>query len=95
MVTVTGRPAMRSPGRPPARREVEQAFWLRIAEGLSSEDAARSSGVSGAVGSQWFRQRGGMPIDLSDPTGRYLSFAEREEIALLRAQQVGVRAIAR
>jgi IS30 family transposase len=35
------------------------------------------------------------PLSLDEPTGRYLSFAEREEIALLRAQDVGVREIAR
>ncbi len=40
MVTQTGRPAMRSPGRPPVRREVERAFWVKIAEGMGSEDAA-------------------------------------------------------
>jgi hypothetical protein len=81
---------MRSPGRPPARRDVERAFWLKIAEGLSSEDAAIACGVSGPVGSRWFRERGGMAsIRLRPPSGRYLSFAEREEIALLRAQDVG------
>jgi IS30 family transposase len=35
------------------------------------------------------------PLNLDDPTGRYLSFVEREEIALLRAQDKGVREIAR
>ena len=40
MVTQTGRPAMRSPGRPPVPRDVERAFWLKIAAGLTSEDAA-------------------------------------------------------
>jgi transposase, IS30 family len=96
MVTLTGRPAMRSPGRPPVRRDVERAFWLKIAEGLTSEDAAIACGVSGPVGSRWFRERGGMPsIALTPPTGRYLSFAEREEIGLLKAQEVGVREIAR
>ena len=35
------------------------------------------------------------PISLEAPSGRYLSFAEREEIALLRAQMHGVREIAR
>lgn len=36
------------------------------------------------------------PFDLTfKPTGRYLSFAEREEIALLKAQNKGVREIAR
>ena len=34
-------------------------------------------------------------ISLSPPSGRYLSFSEREEIALLQAQQFGVRDIAR
>jgi len=35
------------------------------------------------------------PISLDEPTGRYLSFAEREEIGLLKAQNLGVRVIAR
>jgi IS30 family transposase len=48
------------------------------------------------VGSRWFREGGGMPpMRLVPLSGRYLSFAEREEIALLRAQQLGVRDIAR
>ncbi|MER6409500.1 IS30 family transposase [Streptomyces viridosporus] len=87
---------MRSPGRPPIRRDVERAFWVKVAEGLTSEDAAIACGVSGPVGSRWFRERGGMPsIKLSPPSGRYLSFEEREEIALLKAQGTGVREIAR
>lgn len=87
---------MRSPGRPPPTRHVERVFWRRIAEGGSSEQAATACGVSGPVGSRWFRHGGGMPsLSLAEPSGRYLSFAEREEIALLRVQQVGVREIAR
>jgi IS30 family transposase len=35
------------------------------------------------------------PISLDEPSSRYLSFAEREEIALLRAQGKGVREIGR
>jgi IS30 family transposase len=87
---------MRSPGRPPVRRDVERGFWLKIAEGFSSEEAAIACGVSGPVGSRWFRERGGMPsIQLTPPSGRYLSFAEREEIGLLKERGLGVRAIAR
>ena len=56
MTTRTGRPAMRSPGRPPVRRDVERAFWRKIAEGLSSEDAAVACGVSAPVGTRWFRE---------------------------------------
>jgi transposase, IS30 family len=86
---------MKSPGAPSHRREIEREFWREIARGLLAEEAAHVVGVSQAVGSRWFRHRGGMPIDLSASTGRYLSFREREEIAILRAQDVGVREIAR
>jgi IS30 family transposase len=88
---------MRSPGRPPvARREHRQRFWKAIAHGLSSEDAAVVGGVSQAVGTRWFRESGGMPsISLAPLLGRYLSFAEREEIAVLKAQGCRVRQIAR
>ena len=93
----TGRPVMRSPGRPPAgRREHRVRFWTAIARGLASEDAAAAAGVSAVVGVRWFREGGGMPtVTLAPLSGRYLSFAEREEIALLRAQGHGVREIAR
>jgi IS30 family transposase len=88
---------MRSPGRPQVnQRQTRQAFWGRIAAGLSSEDAAQACGVSQPLGPRWFRDAGGMsPIALVPLSGRYLSFSEREEIALLRAQQCGVREIAR
>src|SRR5438445_8748020 len=88
---------MWSPGRPStARREDRQRFWRAIAVGWSSEEAAAAAGVSQAVGSRWFRDGGGMPpISLAPLSGRYLSFAEREEIAILHAQRVGVREIAR
>src|SRR5437016_325231 len=88
---------MWSPGRPStARREDRQRFWREIAAGRSSEEAAAAVGVSQAVGSRWFRDGGGMPpISLAPLSGRYLSFAEREEIAILHAQGVGVRGIAR
>lgn len=88
---------MWSPGRPStARREDRQRFWREIAAGCSSEEAAAAAGVSPAVGSRWFRDGGGMPpITLTPLSGRYLSFSEREEIAILHAQRVGVREIAR
>ena len=88
---------MWSPGRPStARREDRLRFWQAIARGLSSEEAAVEAGISSAVGSRWFRQAGGMPpIKLVPVSSRYLSFSEREEIAILHAQQLGVREIAR
>src|SRR5215210_427958 len=97
----SGRSALRAPGRPAAaRREDRQRFWAAIAAGCSSEDAAVGAGVSPAVGARWFRGAGGMPPShlarSSKPlSGRSLSFAEREEIAIWRAQRHGVREIAR
>jgi IS30 family transposase len=91
------RPKMRSPGRPPAwQRDQYLQFWDEIAKGLSSEDAARSVGVSSPLGPRWFRQAGGMrPSRLGPLSARYLSLAEREEIAILNAKGDGVREIAR
>src|SRR5215213_354854 len=89
----SGRGALPSPGRPSvARREDHRQFWAAIAAGRSSEDAA--------VGARWFRRAGGMPPSHLAPSskplsGRSLSFAEREEIAIWRAQRHGVREIAR
>ena len=94
------RGALRSPGRPPVARRADLVrFWAAIAAGRTSEDAGRDAGVSPVVGSRWFREAGGMPPthlapSAALPSGRCLSFAEREEIALLRAQGRGVRPIA-
>ena len=96
MQNLTSRGAMRSPGAPSHRREIERRFWVQIRTGITSKKAAEVVGVSQAVGTRWFRHRGGMPLFMSQPeSARYLSFAEREEIGLLRAQDVGVRDIAR
>jgi len=82
-------------GRPRVPRAVEREFWREIGLGLSTEDAAAAVGVSNAVGKRWFGNGGGMPtLELSEPAGRYLSMAEREEIAVLRGQVSG-REIAR
>ena len=74
---------------------MEREFWLLIAKGVSTEAAASAVGVSVTVGNRWFRDGGGMPtLELSEPTGRYLSMAEREEVAVLQGR-VSVREIAR
>jgi IS30 family transposase len=96
MTALTGRSPMKSPGAPSHRREVEREFWREIAKGLLPEEAAGAVGVSQAVGARWFRHGGGMPsVDLAPLCGRYLSFREREEIAILNEQGASMRAIAR
>ena len=70
----------RRPRKPLALR---RHFWLLIGQGVSTEQAAIRIGVSEQCGKIWFRDGGGMPpLALTEPSGRYLSFAEREEIAL-------------
>ena len=97
----SGRAKLNSPGRPSVARVTERRrFWRAIAAGISSEDAAVEAGVSPAVGSRWFREAGGMPPthlnpSSTPPSGRYLSFAEREDLAIFHAQGHGVREIAR
>ena len=97
----SGRAPLVSLGRPPvAGREERRRFWAGIAAGLSSEDAAIGVGVPQAVGTRWFRKAGGMPPAMfgrsAKPlSGRYLSLAEREELAILRAQGTGIREMAR
>lgn len=96
MREVTGRAPLRSPGAPSHPRAREREFWAKISTGLLPTEAGVAIGVAPVVGSRWFRQSGGMsPYSWPAPSGRYLSLPEREEIAILKATGVGVRAIAR
>jgi hypothetical protein len=86
-----------SPGAPTvAWREDRVRFWTAIAHGVKTDEAAVDAGVSSPVGYRWFRHAGGVnPCLPPTVSGRYLSFSEREDIALLKAQGHGVREIAR
>ncbi len=86
-----------SPGRPTvAWREDRVRFWAAISRGAATEDAAVEAGVSSPVAFRWFRHAGGVnPCLPSSVSGRHLSFVEREDIAIFRAQGHGVREIAR
>ena len=70
-------------GRPAVSREFERRFWRLVGRGRSIEQAAAEVGVSADVGRRWFREGGGMArMSVAEPTGRYLSLAEREYIDL-------------
>jgi IS30 family transposase len=83
-------------GRVRLPKELRRRFWRLIAEGCSTEAAADAVGVARETGGRWFVEAGGMPpMSLAAPKGRYLSFREREELALDRAAGLGIREIAR
>jgi IS30 family transposase len=83
-------------GRPKQPVEDLGRFWEAIRAGCSRQDAAHAAGVSVEVAGREFLDRGGvMPRAGTHRRQRHLTFPEREEIALLRAEGLGVRAIAR
>ncbi len=86
-----------SPGAPTvAWREDRVRFWAGIARGAKTEDAGVEAGVSSPVAYRWFRHAGGVnPCLPPTVTGRYLSFSEREDIAMWHANDIGVREIGR
>ena len=78
------------------QRRFERAFWLAVRDGLSTDDAARCAGVGIVTGAKWFHDAGGMsPLGLVEPSSRYLSHLERDEISVLVGQGLGVREIGR
>src|SRR5512133_2303756 len=84
-------------GDRPRRGPVVERSGGRLPAGPGGRaQSRRVAGVSAAVGTRWFREGGGMPtITMAPLSGRYLSFEEREEIALLKAEGAGVREISR
>jgi len=83
-------------GRPVSLLVVRRRFWWLIRRGLPTAEAAVVVGVSLTCGRRWFREGGGVvPVSLREPSGRYLSLWEREEIALGRVRGEGVRLLAR
>lgn len=77
------------------RREVIARFWAQVPLCVSIEVAATRAGMSFGTGRRVFAQAGGVRPRHREPSGRYLSFQERELIGLWRAQEAGVRQIAR
>jgi transposase, IS30 family len=76
--------------------EVVQPFWAALQRGEFITGAAEGVGTYRKKGARWMAAEGGVrPRRGRDLQGRYLSFAEREEIALARAAGESVRWIAR
>src|SRR3954453_3208713 len=73
-----------------------QMFWAGLQAGEFITDAAEAAGTYRKQGTRWVLAHGGVrPRRGRNLQGRYLSFAEREEIALARAAGESMRSIAR
>ena len=75
--------------------ELYQPFWAAWQAGEFLTDAAAVAGTHRHRGLAWLRQSGGVrPRRGRNLQGRYLSFAEREDIAMARAAGESMRSIA-
>ena len=69
-----------------------QTFWAALQRGEFITDAAAEAGTYRKKGARWMAAAGGVrPRRGRDLQGRYLSFAEREEIALSSARGESMR----
>ena len=74
---------------------VRRRVFEMLGQGCSSEEVARSVGVSASTVRGWRAEIGGVICEPTLESGRYLSRDERYEIARLHDAEVGVREIAR
>ena len=71
-----------------------EGFWDLVRSGLRWQDAAAVAGFP-PMGERWFRAAGGVKGNGPGPvSGRYLSLADREEIAVGLAAGMSYRRIA-
>ena len=86
-------------GRPGRKRRLalEDGHWKLIGEGVGTVEACRRLGIGRTTGYYWRAHRGGLArstLPEDTRSGRYPSLLERDRIGVLRAEGLGVRAIA-
>jgi hypothetical protein len=82
-------------GRPPVPRDARVRFRQGIRAGLLPGEAVAAAGLNWRA-QRWSGEAGGIKANGPGPvSGRYLSLAEREEVAVGLAARKGVRQIAR
>jgi transposase, IS30 family len=82
-------------GRPGVPRSVQAGFWDGVRAGLGVGEAAAAAGVAASGAQEWLRQAGGVKANGARAvSGRFLSVAEREEIAVGVAAGLSCRRIA-
>jgi IS30 family transposase len=79
------------------RLEIESEYWRLVQAGVGTVEACREVGIGRKTGYRWRAENGGLPPPrVAEParSSRYLSLLERQRIATLRRDGLGVRAIA-
>ncbi len=77
--------------------DLESWYWQLIMSGMGTVQACAIVGIGRKTGYRWRAENGGLPparLAEGTRTGRFLSLLERQRIATLRRQGLGVRAIA-
>jgi transposase, IS30 family len=80
------------------RLDVESEYWLLLAAGVGTVEACKRLGIGRKTGYRWRAEHGGLPpaaLGEGVRSQRYLSLLERQRIATLRRDGLGVRGIAR
>jgi IS30 family transposase len=79
------------------RLEMESEYWRLVLSGVGAVEACQLVGIGRKTGYRWRAENGGLPLARlgeAARSSRYLSLLERQRIATLRRQGLGVRAIA-
>jgi hypothetical protein len=77
--------------------DAESLYWQLILSGVGTVAACREAGIGRKTGYRWRAENGGLPpgrLAEDARSGRYLSLLERQRIATLHRDGLGVRAIA-
>ena len=80
------------------RLELESEYWLLLAAGVGTVEACRVLGIGRKTGYRWRAENGGLPpaaLPERARSNRFLSLMERQRIATLRREKLGVWEIAR
>ena len=77
--------------------DAETLYWQLIQSGTGTVEACKIVGIGRKTGYRWRAENGGLPparVAESSRSSRYLSLLERQRIATLHRDGLGVRAIA-
>lgn len=79
------------------RLDVESEYWRLVMSGVGTVEACKRLSIGRKTGYRWRAENGGLPpaaLSESTRSQRYLSLLERQRIASLRRDGLGVREIA-